>query len=176
MSAEGNVSSSSRVASTSEKGPSTVLGITPAYRQTRDRVECPIAAGVPQKTPFTVPPKSRVMTLPQPRQTKAESATAPCTFSSPERSLISTLDSRSLMSRTAMTGRARTKVEIKNFDMETAYAALLRRLNEKLDDEEIPFSPLSWAVCFHVCCRPRQHVEEVLPLLKDGSSGFFPIL
>ncbi|KAH8606984.1 hypothetical protein ERJ75_001474100 [Trypanosoma vivax] len=143
MSAGGNVFSSSRVASTSEKGPSAVLALPPAYRQTCDRIECLIAAGMPQITPFTVPPKSRVMTLPQPPHAEAGSAMSPCSFSSPERSLISTLDSRSLMSRTATPRRARANVEIKNFDMETAYAALLRRLNEKLDDEEKTFSPLS---------------------------------
>ncbi|KAH8618860.1 hypothetical protein ERJ75_000233600 [Trypanosoma vivax] len=143
MSTGGNVLSSCRVANASEKVPSAVCALPPAYRQTCDRIECLIAAGMPQITPFTVPPKFRVMTLSQPPHAEAGSAMSPCSFFSPERSLISTLDSRSLMSRTATPRRARAKVEIKNFDMETAYAALLSRLNEKLDDEEKTFSPLS---------------------------------
>ncbi|KEG10605.1 hypothetical protein DQ04_03521090 [Trypanosoma grayi] len=109
-------------------------GVPVTYYETCRRIECLASLGMPQSTSHTVPAKQQVMTLPEPPvHEKAERvlrAASPPTPIGGSRSMIRS--SRSPTSR--LFGRKKPRVD--SFDMYMAYAALIQRLEQQVDEEE----------------------------------------
>ncbi|EAN79902.1 uncharacterized protein TEOVI_000089500 [Trypanosoma equiperdum] len=119
------------------QGCAAAAGIPLEYFETRDHINHLISLGMPRVTPHTVPPKERVATLPvPPQQDHTELMLTISSGGSPQKSYFSTTESHLLTCGTLTPKTARKRPEIDSFDMEGAFAALVKRLESRVDEED----------------------------------------
>ncbi|ORC91484.1 uncharacterized protein TM35_000064890 [Trypanosoma theileri] len=109
-------------------------GVPVAYYETCKHIEQLAALGMPQVTPYTPAPKPHITTMPVPPSLRdsdylSSVASLTATDVSVSTGMLSRTDTPRL-------GTGRRRPEVEKFDLEAAYAALLKRLGKQVEEEE----------------------------------------
>ncbi|KAH9598144.1 hypothetical protein LSM04_004766 [Trypanosoma melophagium] len=108
-------------------------GVPVAYYETCKHIEQLAALGMPQVTPYTPAPKPHITTMPVPPKVCDSANISSVASPVPSDGSFSTAAASGTLTP-RLTGRR--KQEMDKFDLEGAYAALIKRLGQRVEEEE----------------------------------------